>query len=331
MSETFRALVLRDSGDQTYRAGFEDLTVDDLPEGDVLVDVEYSDLNYKDGLAVTGKGRIVRALPLVPGIDLAGTVAASDSELYQVGDRVVLTGWSVGEKFWGGYAQKARLHSEWLVPLPDGLDTRQAMAVGTAGFTAMQCVLALEQGGVRVDGGPVVVTGAAGGVGSVAVAMLANLGYEVHAVTGREETHAYLHDLGAVAVLTRAEMSTPPRPLESARWAGAVDTVGGVMLARVLAECNEWATVAACGLAGGHELPTTVMPFILRGVRLQGVNSVTVPLARRHEIWRRVAQDLPLDKLEATIEVIPLSAVPERAEAVLAGRVRGRTVVDVNA
>jgi acrylyl-CoA reductase (NADPH) len=205
------------------------------------------------------------------------------------------------------------------------------MAVGTAGFTAMQCVLALEDGGVRPDGGPVVVTGAAGGVGSVAVAILAHLGYEVHAVTGRAETHEYLHDLGAVAMLTRAEMSSPPRPLESARWAGAVDTVGGVMLARVLAECNEWATVAACGLVGGHELPGTVMPFILRGVRLQGINSVTVPLTLRREIWRRVAQDLPLDKLEATIEVIPLSAVPERAEAVLAGQVRGRTVVDVNA
>ncbi len=331
MSETFRALVLRASGDKSYQAGFEDLTVDDLPEGDVLVDVEYSDLNYKDGLAVTGKGRIVRNLPLVPGIDLAGTVAASGSDRYRTGDRVVLTGWSVGEKYWGGYSQKARLRSEWLVPLPEGLTTRQAMAVGTAGFTAMQCVLGLEDGGVRPDSGPVVVTGAAGGVGSVAVAILAKLGYRVHAVTGRADTHDYLRDLGAAAFLTRDEMAAPPRALESARWAGAVDTVGGVMLARVLAECQDWATVSACGLAGGHDLPTTVMPFILRGVRLQGINSVTVPLARRREIWARVVQDLPLEKLEATIEQIPLSAVPGQAAAILAGQVRGRTVVDVNA
>lgn len=330
-SDTFRALVLRDAGGRSYRAGFEDLAVEDLPEGDVLVDVEYSDLNYKDGLAVTGKGKIVRKLPLVPGVDLAGRVATSDSDLYRPGDAVVLTGWGVGERFWGGYAQKARLRSEWLVPLPEGLDTRQAMAVGTAGFTAMQCVLALEDGGVRPGGGPVVVTGAAGGVGSVAVAILASLGYEVHAVTGRAETHAYLRDLGASGLLTRDQMAVPPRALESARWAGAVDSVGGVMLARVLAECEEQATVAACGLAGGHDLPTTVMPFILRGVRLQGINSVAAPLATRREIWARVARDLPLDKLEETIEVIPLSAVPKRAEAILAGHVRGRIVVDVNA
>ena len=284
MSELFRALVLRNAGDRGYRAGFEDLTVEDLPEGDVLVDVEYSDLNYKDGLAVTGRGRIVRDLPLVPGVDLAGRVVTSKSDLYRPGDAIVSTGWHVGEKYWGGYAQKARLRSEWLVPLPEGLDARQAMAVGTAGFTAMQCVLALEDGAARPDGGPVVVTGAAGGVGSVAVAILAGLGYEVHAVTGRAETHAYLRDLGASALLTRDQMTAAPRALESARWAGAVDAVGGVMLARVLAECREGATVAACGLAGGHDLPTTVMPFILRGVRLQGINSVTVSLAQRRKI-----------------------------------------------
>lgn len=331
MNETFRALVLRASDDRPYRAGLEELSLADLPDGDVLVAVEYSDLNYKDGLAVTGKGKIVRSLPLVPGVDLAGTVVESDSERYRPGDRVVSTGWQVGEKYWGGYAQRARVRSEWLVPLPEGLDTRQAMAVGTAGFTAMQCVLALEDGGVEPGGGPIVVTGAAGGVGSVAVAILSRLGYEVHAVTGRAETHDYLRGLGAAVLLGRDEMSTPPRPLESARWAGAVDTVGGVMLARVLAECRDWATVAACGLAGGHDLPTTVMPFILRGVRLQGINSVSVPYEQRGEIWGRVARDLPLDKLEETVEVIPLAAVPERAEAILAGRVRGRTVVDVNA
>jgi acrylyl-CoA reductase (NADPH) len=305
--------------------------VDDLPAGEVLVGVDYSDLNYKDGLAVTGRGRIARVLPLVPGIDFAGRVLESQDPRYRPGDRVVLTGWGVGERHWGGFAQRARVKADWLVPLPAGLDTRQAMAVGTAGFTAMLCVMALEDAGVRPGGAPIVVTGAAGGVGSIAVALLARRGHAVHAVTGRTETYDYLRRLGAVEILDRAAMAAPCRPLETQRWAGAIDTVGGSTLARVLAETHEDGTVAACGLAGGADLPTTVMPFILRGVRLQGVNSVTVPYATRLAAWERLVEDLPLDKLEAMTTVIPLAAVLDWAPKIVDGQVRGRVVVDVNA
>ena len=326
-TDNFRALVLRESGEKSYAAHLETLTEADLPEGDVLVSVAYSDLNYKDGLAVTGKGRIVRNLPLVPGIDFAGTVLASDHARFKTGDSVVLTGWGVGERYWGGYAQRQRTRGDWLVHLPEDLSTRSAMAVGTAGFTAMQCVMGLEDGGVTPESGPVVVTGAAGGVGSIAVAILVKLGYEVHAVTGRAETHDYLKALGASALLSREAMSAPSRPLESARWAGGVDTVGGTTLARVLAETLDWGTVAACGLAGGHDLPTTVMPFILRGIRLQGINSVTVPVPERERIWGRIVRDLPMAQLEAMVEEIGLEDVPARAEAILQGQVRGRTVV----
>ncbi len=330
MSDTFRALILRATGEKTYRAQLEDLPLTDLPPGEVLVDVAYSDLNYKDGLAVTGRGRIARILPLVPGIDFAGTVVHSEDPRYRPGEPVVLTGWGVGESHWGGYAERARVSGEWLVPLPAGLTPRQAMAVGTAGFTAMQCILALEAGGVTPGRGPVLVSGAAGGVGSVAVAILAKLGYQVHAVTGRPQTHDYLRELGASGFLDRAALAAPCRPLESARWAGAVDTVGSSTLARILAETRDNGTVAACGLAGGVDLPTTVMPFILRGVRLQGINSVTVPRAERLLIWERIRRDLPLAKLEATLDEIALDQVPERAEAILAGQVRGRTVVKVS-
>ena len=326
-TDTFRALVLRESGEKSYTAGIENLTETDLPEGDVLVAVEYSDLNYKDGLAVANRGRIVRRLPLVPGIDFAGTVLSSDHGRFNAGDRVVLTGWGVGEKYWGGYSQRQRTRGDWLVHLPEGLSTRLAMAVGTAGFTAMQCVMGLEDGGVTPDSGPVVVTGAAGGVGSVAVATLAKLGYEVHAVTGRESTHEYLKKLGAHALLRREDISAASRPLESTRWAGGVDTVGSTSLARLLAETRDNGVVTACGLAGGHDLPTTVMPFILRSVRLQGINSVTVPVPERERIWQRVVRDLPLDHLEEMIEEITLDEVPAQAEAILQGRVRGRTVV----
>lgn len=332
MTDTsFRALILRATDEKHYAAHFEQLTDQDLPDGDVTVAVEYSDLNFKDGLAVTGKGRIVRKLPLVPGIDLAGKVIASQSTDFQPGDPVVLTGWGVGESYWGGYSQRARVRSDWLVPLPASLDTRQAMAIGTAGFTSMQCVMALEEAGITPDSGPIVVTGAGGGVGSLAVAILAKLGYSVTAVTGRPEIQAYLSDMGASDFITREEMNQPPRPLEKARWAGGVDTVGGTTLVRLLAEVQEWGAVAACGLAGGHELPGTVMPFILRGVRLQGIHSVTVPKDQRLAIWQRLGQDLPLDKLEAATSVEPLSRVPELAEAILDGKVRGRTLIDVNA
>jgi acrylyl-CoA reductase (NADPH) len=331
MSETFRALVLRETEGGRYAARLEQLLIDDLPAGEVLIAVDYSDLNYKDGLAVTGRGKIARVLPLVPGIDLAGRVLESHDPRYRSGDRVVLTGWGVGERHWGGFAQRARVKADWLVPLPHGLDARQAMALGTAGFTAMLCVLALEQGGVRPGSAPVVVTGAAGGVGSVAVALLARLGHEVHAVTGRAETHEYLRALGAAQIVDRAVAAAPCRPLESQRWAGAVDTVGGQTLARLLAETHENGTVAACGLAGGTDLPTTVMPFILRGVRLQGVNSVTVPYEQRLAAWERLVEDLPAAQLEAMTTVIPLEAVPEWAAKIVDGLVRGRVVVDVNA
>lgn len=331
MTDSFRALVLRESGGGGHAARLEQLMLDDLPAGEVLVAVDYSDLNYKDGLAVTGRGRIARVLPLVPGIDFAGRVLESQDPRYRPGDRVVLTGWGVGERHWGGFAERARVKADWLVPLPAGLDTRQAMAVGTAGFTAMLCVMALEEAGVRPGGAPVVVTGAAGGVGSVAVTLLARRGYAVHAVTGRAETHDYLRALGAAEILDRAAMAAPCRPLETQRWAGAVDTVGGSTLARVLAETCEDGTVAACGLAGGSDLPTTVMPFILRGVRLQGVNSVSVPYARRLAAWDRLVEDLPLDRLEAMTTVIPLAAVLDWAPKIVDGQVRGRVVVDVNA
>ena len=331
MTDSFRALVLRETEGGKYAARLEQLMVDALPVGDVLVAVDYSDLNYKDGLAVTGRGRIARVLPLVPGIDLAGCVLESADPRYRAGDRVVLTGWGVGERHWGGFAQRARVKADWLVPLPAGLDVRQAMAIGTAGFTAMLCVMALEDAGVQPGRAPVVVTGAAGGVGSIAVALLARRGYAVHAVTGRAETHDYLRALGAAEILDRAAMASPCRPLETQRWAGAVDTVGGSTLARVLAETFEDGTVAACGLAGGTDLPTTVMPFILRGVRLQGVNSVTVSYPTRLAAWDRLVEDLPLDRLEAMTTVIPLAAVLDWAPRIVDGQVRGRVVVDVNA
>jgi acrylyl-CoA reductase (NADPH) len=298
----------------------------------VLVAVEYSSLNYKDGLAVTGKGKIVRQFPMVPGVDLAGTVLESASPDYKPGDKVVLTGWSVGEKYWGGYTQKERVKSQWLVPLPAGLDTKKAMTIGTAGFTAMLCVMALEEAGITPGmEKPVIVTGASGGVGSVAVALLSKLGYTVAAVTGRPEGADYLRSLGASQIVTREEMAAKPRPLEAQRWSGAVDTVGSTVLARVLAELDYAGTVAACGLAGGADLPTTVMPFILRGARLQGVDSVMCPLPRRRQAWDRLVQDLPENALQNISHVASLDEVPGLAEDIIAGKVQGRVVVDPNA
>lgn len=330
-SATFTALVLTQDAGKTI-AALRTLTDADLPPEEVLVAVEYSSLNYKDGLAVTGKGKIVRQFPMVPGIDLAGTVQESAVPAYQPGDRVVLTGWSVGERYWGGYAQRARVRADWLTPLPEKLDSRQAMAIGTAGFTAMLCVMALEQGGVKPDAAkPVLITGASGGVGSMAVALLAHLGYRVTAVTGRPENEAYLRELGATAVVTREVMNQPCRPLETQLWSGVVDTVGGRVLARALAETDYGGAVAACGLAGGTDLPTTVMPFILRGVKLLGVDSVMCPAAPRRAAWARLARDLPAPLLERMVQVVPLAEVPRLAEAILAGQVRGRVVVDPNA
>ncbi|MCB1784627.1 MAG: oxidoreductase [Gammaproteobacteria bacterium] len=330
MSEQFKALVLNEEDGKTI-SQIRRLSTDDLPQGDVLLAVEYSSLNYKDGLAITGKGKIVRAWPMVPGIDLAGRVLESASADYAPGDPVVLTGWGVGEKYWGGYSQRQRVQSQWLVPLPEGLDTRSAMVIGTAGFTAMLCVMALEESGVAPGDGSVLVTGASGGVGSVAVALLSKLGYRVAAVSGKPEAADYLRNLGAQEILSREEMSVPPRPLEGQRWDGAIDTVGGVMLARVLAETRYNGCVAACGLAGGADLPTTVMPFILRNVTLRGVDSVQCPGPRRRTTWERLARDLPHGALDAMTRVAGLDALPGLAEQITEGAIRGRVLIDLNA
>jgi len=329
--ETFKALVLNQDEEKNTVAEIKQLSLGDLPDEEVLVAVDYSSLNYKDGMAVSGTGKIVLQWPMVPGIDLAGTVVESASDDYKAGDKVVLTGWSVGEKYWGGYSQMQRVKAKWLVPLAEGLDAKQAMGIGTAGLTAMLCVMALEEGGITPDSGTIVVTGAAGGVGSVAVALLANAGYKVAAVTGRESTHQYLRDLGASEILSREEMSEKARPLEKQRWAGAVDTVGGDMLARVLAEADYSATVAACGLAGGFKLPSTVMPFILRNVRLQGVDSVMCPVERRTVAWQRLAKELPESMLNAIEQVVSLEEIPEKAQQIMQGQVQGRVIVDLNA
>ncbi len=326
-SATFAALVLRESDDGPVGA-IEQLTDADLPDGDVTVAIDYSSLNYKDGMALTGAGRIVRSYPMVPGIDFAGTVVESSSPEFRVGDGVILTGWAVGERHWGGYAQRQRVRSEWLVRRPDALTSRQTMAIGTAGLTAMMCVMALEDGGVQPADGPVIVTGAAGGVGSVAVALLARRGYEVAAVTGRPDTHDYLRSLGATQLLGRADLEGEARPLDSEMWAGAVDTVGSAILAKVLSQMRYGGVAAACGLAAGFDLPTTVMPFILRGVRLQGIDSVMAPREVRDAAWARLADDLSEAALDELTEVVPMSELLERGPSILAGQVRGRWVVD---
>ncbi len=328
---SFRALVVNKSEDGDVTQEIQTLDVGQLPEADVTVAVEYSTLNYKDGLCITASGGLVRNFPHVPGIDFAGTVESSDSDRFNPGDKVVLTGWRVGEVWWGGYSQKARVKSEWLTPLPNGIDTRQAMAVGTAGFTSMLAVMALEAHGLAPGNGPVLVTGAAGGVGSVATAILAKLGYEVAAVTGRPETADYLTDLGATQIVAREDLAEAPgRPLDRETWAGCVDAVGGDMLARVLTQMKYGASVAAVGLAGGAKLPTTVVPFLLRGVNLLGIDSVMQPADNRVVAWNRIAADLPMDKLEAMISSATLDDLPALGPAILNGQVKGRMVVDVN-
>ncbi len=329
--DQFTALVLTEA-DGAVQSAIKQLSDSDLPDGDVLISVAYSTLNYKDGLAVTGKGRVVRRYPMVPGIDFAGTVEESRSPLWKPGDRVILTGWEVGEKYWGGFAQKARVRAEWLVPLPAGMSLEQAMGLGTAGFTAMLCVLALEERGLTPGEHPILVTGAGGGVGSVAVALLARLGYHVAASTGRAELRDYLTGLGAVEIVDRATIAKPSgRPLESERWAGAVDTVGGDTLAAILPAMRSGSSVAACGLAGGFAVNTTVMPFILRGVSLLGINSVFVPQAARRATWERLARDLPAETLARITQTISLADVPAMSEEILKGHVRGRVVIDVRA
>ena len=328
----FNALVVeKDEASGETAASVRQLALEDLPEGEVTVAVEYSTLNYKDGLCLGSGGGLVRRYPHVPGIDFAGTVETSDDDRYAPGDKVVLTGWRVGEAYWGGYAQKARVKADWLVPLPDGLDTRSAMAVGTAGFTAMLAVMALEDHGLVPGKGPVLVTGAAGGVGSVATAILGHLGYEVAAVTGRPEQEGYLRELGAARIVAREELAeTVKRPLESETWAGCVDAVGGAMLARVLGQMIYGGSVAAVGLAGGAQLPATVIPFLLRGVNLLGIDSVMQPFENRLRAWRRVARDLPMDRLEAMIRPAVLGDLPALGADILKGQVKGRVVVDVN-
>ena len=331
----FRAMLLAQSG-ETVTASVQDLDDSRLPsypeDGEVTVAVAYSSLNYKDGMILRGLGRLVRQYPHVPGIDLAGTVAQSNHPAYRPGDQVLVTGWRLGELYWGGYAQKARVKGEWLVPLPDGLTGKRAMAIGTAGFTAMLAVMALEDHGVRPDIGEVVVTGAAGGVGSVAVTMLAALGYRVAASTGRPETHAYLKSLGAAAIIDRAELAEPSkRPLDSERWAGCIDSVGSTTLARILAQMRYHGAVAAVGLAGGPALETTVLPFLLRGVSLLGIDSVMCEVNRRRAAWQRLGTDMPMEKLDEITTVASLADLPRLADDILKGRVRGRVVIDVNA
>ncbi len=326
----FKAILI-EKDDQGYRAGLTELDDSALPEGDVTVRVAYSTLNYKDGLAITGRSPVVRKFPMVPGVDLVGTVEHSSHPDYQVGDAVVLNGWGVGETHWGGLAQRARLKGDWLVPLPAAFTPWQAMAIATAGYTAMLCVMALERHGVTPAQGEVVVTGAAGGVGSFAVSLLAKLGYNVAAVTGRPQEADYLKGLGATTVLDRAEFTAPGKPLAKERWAGAVDTVGSHTLANVCAQMKYRGTVAACGLAGGMDFPATVAPFILRGVTLAGVDSVMCPRPDRLQAWQRLATDLDVGHLDAITRTIGLAEALAVAPQLLAGQVRGRVVVDVNA
>ena len=326
---TFQALLARDS--DSYKTAIERLTDDDLPrDGDVLVDVAYSSLNYKDALAVTGRGKIVRRFPMVLGIDLAGTVLESRSAELKAGDRVVGVAQGLGESDWGGYSQRQRVHANALVPLPDALSFEQAMQIGTAGFTAMLCLMALEQAGVVPSEREVIVTGAAGGVGSLAVMLLAGRGYRVAASTGRAELEPYLRDLGAASIVPRDELTKKGGPLQSERWAGGVDTVGGAILANVFAQTAYEGAIACCGMASGHELTTTVWPLILRNVSLLGVSSIHTSKPKRIEGWNRLGREVDLAKLASLSRTEPLPRIFELSEDILAGRVRGRVVIDVN-
>ncbi len=331
MSDTFNALVLDRNEDKSVSATIKRLTLADLPDEDVLVDVAYSTVNYKDGLAVTGASPIVRKFPMVAGIDLAGTVATSRDSRFQPGDRVLVNGYGLSERFWGGYAQRQKLKPEWLVRVPDAFSLEEAMAIGTAGYTAMLCVQAIRDWGVKPEAGPVVVTGAAGGVGTVAIMLLARLGYSVTAVTGRvEEARALLEQLGASEIIPRADLARDAAPLEAERWAAAVDTVGANTLASVIAQTRYEGIVTACGLAGGAGLPSSVMPFILRGVTLRGIDSVMAAQPRRQRAWDELAKLVDRDLLRAIYEVEPLARVPELGRAILAGAIKGRVVIDVN-
>lgn len=330
-TETFNAIVA-DKVDGKIVAGLKQISVADLPDEDVLVEVAYSTINYKDGLAVSGAAPICQTLPLICGIDLAGTVIESRDPAFSAGDRVLVNGFGLSERFNGGYSQLQRVKAQWLVRVPESMSLEQTMAVGTAGYTAMLCVLALQDGGVKPTDGPVLVTGAAGGVGSIAISLLSGLGFEVHASTGRiEEAGPFLTSLGASALVARDDLARDCKPMEKELWAGVVDSVGGQTLATAIAQTRYEGTVAACGLAGGMGLPATVMPFILRGVTLRGIDSVMAALPRRQRAWDALAELLDLELLQSIYEVVPMSQVPELATSILAGQVRGRIVVDVNA
>ncbi len=326
---TFEALLISKSESGGQTAGWTSLTEDDLMDGDVTVRVTHSTINYKDGLAVTGKAPVIRRWPMIPGIDFAGTVTRSSHPDFREGGEVLINGWGLGETHYGGYSQMARVKGDWLLPVPAGLTRADCMAIGTAGYTAMLCVLALEAHGVKPDSGPVLVTGAAGGVGSVAVALLARLGYQVAASTGRPEEADYLKSLGASEILPRDEFSTAPKPLARERWAGAVDVAGSSTLANVLSQTKYGGTVAACGLAQGMDLPTSVAPFILRSVTLAGIDSVMAPKAKRQDAWTRLAKDLDLAKLHAMTETRPVRDVVALAPEILAGKIRGRVILEV--
>ncbi len=329
---TFKALLVEKEADGKTSAQVRMISTDQLPLGNVLVDVEYSTLNYKDGLCLGAGGGLVRTYPHVPGIDFSGTVNSSDDPRYHQGDKVILTGWRVGESHWGGYAEKARVNADWLVPLPKGLTTRQAMAIGTAGLTSMFAIQSLERHGLKPGSGPVLVTGASGGVGSIAVALLAAAGYEVAAVTGRPETADYLKSLGASQIIARETLAeTTKRPLEAENWTGCIDAVGGTMLARVLGQLKYGASVAAVGLAAGAAVPATVIPFLLRGINILGIDSVMRPYDDRMRAWAKLAELLPLDKLETMIVPATLADLPKLGASILQGQVRGRVVVDVRA
>ena len=327
----FKALLLTKTESGAPHCAVTELDDAQLPAGEVLVQVSHSTLNYKDGLAITGQAPVVRTWPMVPGIDFAGTVLESSDARYRVGDGVVLNGWGVGEAHWGGLAQKARVKADWLVPLPAGMAPSQAMAIGTAGYTAMLCVMALQQHGVTPERGPVLVTGGNGGVGSIAIALLSRLGFTVHASTGRLHEAEHLKALGATELIDRATLNAPGKPLQKERWAAAVDSVGSHTLANVCASIQYGGVVAACGLAQGMDFPATVAPFILRGVTLAGVDSVMAPYVRRAKAWERLARELPPEVLAANTETIALADAPAVAARLLAGQVRGRVVVDVNA
>ena len=330
MSSTFKAILVSRDEEKNQSVDVVELSDADLMDGDVTVKVEATTVNYKDGLAITGKSPVVRHWPMVPGIDLAGTVLSSQSDAFKEGDWVLLNGYGVGETHWGAYAGHARLKSDWLIALPDGITAQQAMGVGTAGYTAMLSVMALERYGLTPDRGPIVVTGANGGVGSVAIAILSKLGYEVIASTGRAEESEFLKSLGANEIINRSELAEPGRPLNKERWAGGIDAVGSHTLANVLAQTSYGGAVAACGLAQGFDLPATVMPFILRGVALLGVDSVMASKALRTEAWNRIATDLDMKKLEAITTTIGFDDIVQAGRDIVEGKIRGRVVVDMN-